>query len=247
MNRKVKITLDKKRTLYYTWGSLRYLKDEHDLLVGSLDQIAEDWTLVNPWLVAGLRWEDPELTVDVLDDRPLDADDIVPIIAKVINAMGGLTEVDEVTSQRYEGDVVRLDVEANRWNDLEVTPEHPFLVLRSSRISRHHHRVRDEYKVEHRETRVEIDYSPEWVEAKDIEVGDCLIVPNASGQADSLSTERARLVGYYLAEGNVNFDGDTPRAVTWTTATGRWDRPTSIRLPSTRSCRSAWSWTSTSG
>ena len=88
MKRSVTITLDKKRTLKYTWGSLRYLKDTHNLLVGSLDDMAEDWTLVHPWLVAGLIHEDPDLTVETLEDKALNPDDIVPLIAKIIDAMG---------------------------------------------------------------------------------------------------------------------------------------------------------------
>ena len=88
MNRSVSITLDKKRTLKYTWGSIRYLKDEHNLLVGSLDDIATDWSLFGPWLVAGLRHEDPDLTVQDLDDREMDPEEVVPMIAKIVKAMG---------------------------------------------------------------------------------------------------------------------------------------------------------------
>ncbi len=99
MQRSVKIKLDKQRTLKYTWGSLRYLKDEHKLLVGSLDTIAEDWTLFAPWLVAGLRHEDPDLTVDDFDDLPTDPDQVTMIVEKIVEAMG-LAEKNEVPKDK---------------------------------------------------------------------------------------------------------------------------------------------------
>jgi hypothetical protein len=135
----------------------------------------------------------------------------------VINAKGQNTEIEQVTTQHYEGAVIRFDVEANRWNDLEVTPEHPFLVLRSEHICRHHNRVKDENGKEHRQTSVDVDFAPEWLEAKDIREGDCLIVPKTQNRFGLVfSTERARLVGYYVSEGNVNFDKKGyPEAVTW--------------------------------
>ena len=140
---------------------------------------------------------------------------------KVINAQGGITEIEEITSQTYKGDVIRLDVEANRWNDLEVTPEHPFKVLRANRIHRKHCRISDSDGIEHRETFVDIDFVLEWLEAKDIQEGDCLVVPRTSGnQEASFSVEFARLIGYYAAEGNINLDRKgEPEAVTWSLGT----------------------------
>ena len=140
---------------------------------------------------------------------------------KVINRLGSITEIDEVTTQNYEGDVFRFEVEANRWNDIEVTPEHPFYILRSENVKRHHHRVFDEQRIEHRETRIEIDYKPEWMEAKDIRVGDMMIVPSTEKSSlISMSVERARLLGYYASEGNISFDKKgKPQAVTWSLGT----------------------------
>jgi len=177
---------------------------------------------------------------------------------RVVNAHGGVVEVDEVTTQEYAGEVVRLDVEANRWNDLEVTPEHPFKVVRRSRITRHHCRVRDEHGIERRQTRVEIDFTPEWVEAKEIEVGDCLVVPRVGGGENSVGEERARLVGYYLAEGNINFDRNgVPEAVTWSLGTHELDliaevkslcvsvtgaEPSEYNYPERESCTSLRLW-----
>lgn len=84
---------------------------------------------------------------------------------KVINAKGQTVEVSAVTSRDYIGDVVRLELVDNMCHNLEVTAEHPFLVVRKD-------------KAWSSET-----YRPEWVEAHDIHEGDCLVTPqsNAGG------------------------------------------------------------------
>lgn len=140
---------------------------------------------------------------------------------RVINRLGLITEVDEVTTQIYNGEVLRFEVEANGWNDLEVTPEHPFYVLRSEHIKRHHNRVLDEKGIEHRKTKIEIDYNPEWLEAKDIREGDMMIVPATDkDHSSTMSIARARLLGYYASEGNINFDRKgEPEAITWSLGT----------------------------
>jgi hypothetical protein len=140
---------------------------------------------------------------------------------EVINAKGEITRIKEVTKKYYEGAVISLDVEGNRQDGIEVTPEHPFFVLRENKIIRHHNRVKDDDGVEHRKTNVEIDYAPEWMNAEDIKVGDCLIVPRTNvGSGLELTIEKSRLVGYYLAEGNVNLDRKgEPEAVTWSLGT----------------------------
>ncbi|RLA97266.1 MAG: hypothetical protein DRG83_16125, partial [Deltaproteobacteria bacterium] len=126
---------------------------------------------------------------------------------EIVNAKGSTTKIKQITQQFYKGEVVRFVVEGNRHNSLEVTPEHPFFVLRSEKIIRHHNRVSDDDGIEHRKTNVEIDFSPEWVDASDIREGDCFVVPNINvGTCLDLTIEMARLVGYYLAEGRVNKD-----------------------------------------
>lgn len=96
---------------------------------------------------------------------------------RVINRLGYETEVDKVFSKQYDGDVYKFDVEGNSCSDLEVTPEHPFYILRSDKLVRNC-LSKNEQNLDGRETRVEIDYTPEWVEAKDLKVGDFMIVPS---------------------------------------------------------------------
>ncbi len=94
--RSVKIKLGKKtRNLKYTWGALRYLKDTHGLVVGSIDQMADDWTLFGPWLVAGLRHEDPDITLEDLDDvLPISTEAATMVVEKVIQALGVAEQSD---------------------------------------------------------------------------------------------------------------------------------------------------------
>ena len=120
---------------------------------------------------------------------------------KVINAKGGITEVSCKTEDEYEGDVISIKCYGmSKKCSIDVTPEHPFYVLRKDKIKR----IRYENKV-HIPTRLEIDFSPEWVEAKDIKEGDLLIVPKIQHDSNSVSVSKARLLGYYLAEGNPNY------------------------------------------
>jgi len=87
--RAVPLTLDKPRTLKYTYGALRWLKDNHGLVVGSLDQMAEDWTLYSPWLCAGLRHEDDTLTVERMDELiPMDPEGLNTLLEKIGEAIG---------------------------------------------------------------------------------------------------------------------------------------------------------------
>ena len=65
--RTVAIQLDKPRTLKYTWDAIRWLKETHAILVGSVDTLAMDWTLLAPWIVAGLRHEDTDMTTEEVE------------------------------------------------------------------------------------------------------------------------------------------------------------------------------------
>ena len=139
---------------------------------------------------------------------------------KLLNVKGETTFVVEMTSQHYEGTVYKIEAEGLTRADLEVNEEHPFLIIRKNNVMRHHNRVMGKDGIQHRKTAVEIDYSPVWVAAKDIEEGDFFVVPKTEGSNNDISVEKARLLGYYLAEGNVNF-GRTgkPQAITWSLGT----------------------------
>ena len=88
MDRTVSITLDKERRLKYTWAALRWLKDTHGLTVGSLDQLTDDWTLVIPWLVAGLRDEDKNVTAEIVEaNLEVDPAAFNVVVEKIIDAL----------------------------------------------------------------------------------------------------------------------------------------------------------------
>ncbi len=98
--RTVPITLNKKKyRLKYTWGALRWLKDTHNLLVGSLDLLPEDWTLFSPWLLAGLRHEHEDLTVKDIDDMvDITLESVLEVHGKINEAMG-LSQANDVPKE----------------------------------------------------------------------------------------------------------------------------------------------------
>ena len=106
MDRTVTITLDKERHLKYTWAALRWLKDNHHLTVGSLDDITDDWTLIIPWLVAGLRDEDKDVQAEMVEaNLELDVDVFNETVLKILEAMKLAQENDAPkSSESKEGD-----------------------------------------------------------------------------------------------------------------------------------------------
>ena len=95
MQRKVKIKLDKVRHLKYTWGALRFLKDEYGLTVGSLENLTNDWTMLGPWVLAGLRWEDEDLTLEKVEENlPLTPETFNEIVGKIVDGLGLAQESD---------------------------------------------------------------------------------------------------------------------------------------------------------
>jgi len=102
MDRTISITLDKKRKLKYTWGALRWLKDQHGLTVGSLDRMTDDWTLLIPWLVAGLRDEDKDVTADLVEaNLGVDPEVFNDVVTKILRALS-LAEESDVPETKPE-------------------------------------------------------------------------------------------------------------------------------------------------
>ena len=100
--RSIKIKLDKPRTLKYTWDAIRWLKDTQGILVGSVDRLAVDWTLLAPWIVAGLRHEDTDITMeDVEKHIPLEPKGYDNMAMKVLLAMGA-AEANDVPKEKGE-------------------------------------------------------------------------------------------------------------------------------------------------
>jgi len=102
MQRSIDIELDKPRTLKYTWDAIRWLKDSQGILVGSVDTLAVDWTLLAPWIVAGLRHEDKKITVqDVEKHIPLEPEGYDKMAMKVLVALGA-AEANDVPKEKDE-------------------------------------------------------------------------------------------------------------------------------------------------
>ena len=92
----VELVLEKPRKLRYTWRSIRRLNNEYD--VNILDMDEESFTnpdTISKILWAGLIWDDPDLTVDALDDL-IELRQLANISTKVSEAiadqMGGQSD-----------------------------------------------------------------------------------------------------------------------------------------------------------
>jgi intein/homing endonuclease len=122
------------------------------------------WCFINP--------ETP-ITMDNEAEKPLCE---IESGDRVINALGGVIEVNQRLIRDYEGDVIGIDLgftEAGR-DLIEVTSEHPFWVVRGG-------------KVGDRESDVNPD--PEWINAGDLEEGDFLVGLKTEGMKGGVSGE----------------------------------------------------------
>jgi intein/homing endonuclease len=102
---------------------------------------------------------DPKVPVTLADGSEKSLGEILPG-DYVLNVLGKPTQVLENTQSYYEGSVLYLKTKDRE--EIGVTPEHPFLVLRKE-------------KVVVRQETTSTEEIPEWLEAKDIKPGDYLL------------------------------------------------------------------------
>jgi len=112
---------------------------------------------------------------------------------EVITGQGTIRRVAEKIERQCSD---QKAVEIGVWclqNSSLVTHEHPFYILRRNKVKKDECHYRDG-----------IDFSPEWVEAEKIEVGDyVLMAPYKPEKQSNLTKDEASFLGYYASEGSL--------------------------------------------
>lgn len=122
----------------------------------------------------------------------------VEIGEEVITALGTVKKVKDKFERRFKTDKA---VTIKAWclqNPMQVTHHHPFYVLKNTKV---------EYYGKKKDTidrNMDIDFTPEWIHAEHLEIGDYVLMAPFKPEKESDITEaQARLLGYYAAEGSI--------------------------------------------
>jgi Fe-S cluster assembly protein SufB len=117
----------------------------------------------------------------------------------VLNDRGEEAEVAKIMRRRYVGDMVEITPRsaANRFH---VTPEHPVLAIRRTRVQKFD---RGPGRWSDIDPRLLEAAQPDYVPAGELAPGDLLVFPINKVERDdpSLSDDFLKLLGYYVAEG----------------------------------------------
>ncbi|MCX8178657.1 MAG: Fe-S cluster assembly protein SufB [Candidatus Aenigmarchaeota archaeon] len=120
---------------------------------------------------------------------------------KVLNSNGEETLVKKTMVRHYKGELIEI-IPISVSNRFYLTPEHPVLVIKRSKVRRIKRKNRNLDDVDNKKL---LDAKPEFVEAGKLEKGDFLIFPISKvvKEDESISDELLELLGYYLSEGFV--------------------------------------------
>ena len=120
----------------------------------------------------------------------------VTVGEEIITALGTKKKVKE-TFDRECHEKKAVTVKCHNLQDpIKVTHHHPLYTLKNACVE-----YADGKKSK------EIDFAPEWVHAENLEVGDYLLLPGLKPEEHSnITSEEARLLGYYAAEGHIIYE-----------------------------------------
>ena len=114
---------------------------------------------------------------------------------EIIDGFGKKAIVREKIERKCDDDFAYRFKVATIQDEFKVTHEHPFYVLRRSKLFKNKCDTH---------VRKDIDFSPEWITADNIDEGDYLVCPlNTLGTNSTLTVEQAALLGCYAAEGSL--------------------------------------------
>lgn len=126
----------------------------------------------------------------------------------VLNEMGKKTYVSDINVRNYKGTLLRIVPFVSPYNSFSITPEHPILCVKRNwfKSARKSSGNCDWLRLNEKEL---LSVKPEYVEAKNLEIGDYLVfVPNKKIKDNPIITKDVmRLLGYYLAEGYTSAKG----------------------------------------
>ena len=91
----------------------------------------------------------------------------------ILQSDGKFGAIRKIVPSHFKGELIRI--KARGVPAMKLTPEHKILVINGGRIS-NTRRVRIEQRFR-KKTISEFDFTPEWIDTKDLHVGDYLIIP----------------------------------------------------------------------
>lgn len=180
--------------------------------------------------------EDTAITIDSFISKLIKD---IKIGDKVLTHKGIFKQVKKVMFRNYEGKILNID--CGGLLNLKVTPEHPLLTLKRKKVicygKKHIHICRPKnnlYCIERNGNcklkEGKIDFSVDFVEAKELQKGDFLAIPKPKQitKKDSYeclmvnpkkpkyedikefpyTSELLRVLGYWLAEGSLKYDSN---------------------------------------
>ena len=114
---------------------------------------------------------------------------------EILDGFGNKTIIREKIERECNDDIAYRFKVATIQDEFKVTKEHPFYVLRKEKVCRNRHDTH---------IRKDIDFSPEWIMADNINEGDYFVCPLDLLKTDSsLTVEQAIVLGCYTAEGSL--------------------------------------------
>jgi len=137
--------------------------------------------------------DDNHLGQVLMSDGTLKSIKDVQVGDEVITGVGSVRRVAEKIERQCKDSKA---VEISAWclqNTALVTHEHPFYILKKSQVKKDEGHYRDQ-----------MDFSPEWVNADRIEVGDyVLMAPYKPVKFSQMTCEQTSFLGYYASEGSI--------------------------------------------
>lgn len=126
-------------------------------------------------------------------------ENICPDEDKLIDVNGNFTNIINKQIKHYQGDMYTFSIEGGL--DITATSEHPFLIYKKADWARRKKRV----GVGKYRKWVEQSINSYWSPACDLQIGDIVLTSIKGSIIDvDLNINRARLIGYFLAEGSFN-------------------------------------------
>ena len=119
----------------------------------------------------------------------------------LVDSNGYFTNIVNKQIKNYNGDLVCLDIEGGA--HIESTIEHPYLVFKEEDWKKRNSKVPAQ-GVGNKNKWVSRVIEPQYINANDLKIGDRVVTPKGGSvvDIDGINLNRARIIGYFLAEGN---------------------------------------------
>ena len=123
----------------------------------------------------------------------------------VVNHKGELSKVSKVMTRKYKGPLYTI-VPVSPYNNFSLTPEHPVLAIKRETVKARSKR-KNNWLYEASSKKL-IKAKPEFIPAKELKKGDFIVFPKVKINKKNvhLSDEEIEFLGYYLAEGDINYN-----------------------------------------